>query len=127
VTADPDRLGQVVANLVENASTFAARQITVGAGRDGGAVVVWVVDDGPGISADELPRVFDRHFTSDRSAGRRKGSGLGLAIVAELVAAMGGTVTARSPVSDGHGTRMDVRLPAGPAPSTGPAVAVPVP
>jgi hypothetical protein len=64
------------------------------------------VDDGPGIAADQLPRVFERHFTSDRSGGRRKGSGLGLAIVSELSGAMGAGVRAESPVTGDGGTRM---------------------
>jgi two-component system sensor histidine kinase BaeS len=112
VTADADRLGQVVANLVENAASFARRQLTVGAGVVEGRPVVWVGDDGPGIPPDQLERVFERHFTSDRgrSRGRRKGSGLGLAIVAELAAAMGAGVRAESPVTADGGTRMVVWL-----------------
>ncbi len=119
--ADYDRLGQVVANLVENAATFARSRITVGTGpaRPGGPVLVWVEDDGPGIPADQLDRVFERHFTSDRAEARRKGSGLGLAIVAELVGAMGGSVRADSPVPGG-GTRLVVALRAVPPPGTAP-------
>jgi two-component system sensor histidine kinase BaeS len=121
VQADPDRLGQVLANLVENAFSFASGRVVVGAGTVGGVPAAWVVDDGPGIAGDELGRVFERHFTSDRSAGRRSGSGLGLAIVSELAAAMGGTVTAESPVADGRGTRMVVWLRADPGPPAPPA------
>ena len=106
VVADPDRLAQVVANLVENASSFARGAIAVGAGDLGGTPTIWVVDDGPGIPADQLPRVFERHFTSDRGGGRRKGSGLGLAIVSELSGAMGAGVRAESPVTGDGGTRM---------------------
>ena len=106
VVADPDRLAQVVANLVENASSFARRVVTVGAGDLGGTPTIWVLDDGPGIPADQLPRVFERHFTSDRSVGRRKGSGLGLAIVSELAGAMGAGVRAESPATRDGGTRM---------------------
>jgi two-component system sensor histidine kinase BaeS len=144
VQADSDRLGQVVANLIENAASFADRRIVVGmstataagpwtgptnlapdglvtgpgndlvgvaaAGGDQGVPVIWVVDDGPGIRPDELPVVFDRHFSSDRMHGRRKGSGLGLAIVSELASAMGAAVRAESPVAEGRGTRMVVWL-----------------
>jgi signal transduction histidine kinase len=110
VDADPDRLGQVVANLVENAFKFASSKVIVGAGTVGDAVVVWVVDDGPGIAPDDLPRVFERHFTSDRAPTRKLGTGLGLAIVSELTEAMGSRCTAESPVSDGRGTRMTVWL-----------------
>jgi len=128
VVADADRLGQIVANLIENAASFAQHRIVVGAGviaprssvsadspdSTTGVVpgpagstssppvpAIWVVDDGPGIPADELTLVFDRHFSSDRVEGRRKGAGLGLAIVAELAAAMGARVEAQSPVATG--------------------------
>ena len=143
VRADPDRLGQVVANLVENASSFAREQIVVGVavvapgthqGHPGGVgsvpdavPVIWVVDDGPGIRPDELSLVFDRHFSSDRVRGRRKGSGLGLAIVSELAVAMGAAVRAESPVAEGHGTRMELWLRAAPAPAPDPAPADPTP
>jgi two-component system sensor histidine kinase BaeS len=116
VDADADRLGQVVANLVENASSFASHQVVVGAGQTGGRTVAWIVDDGPGIPADQLGRVFERHFSSDRVRGRRKGSGLGLAIVSELATAMGAVVRAESPVAEGHGTRMVVWLRDAPPP-----------
>jgi two-component system sensor histidine kinase BaeS len=108
VDADPDRLSQVVANLTENAFKHADTRVVVGAGRVGTSMAVWVLDDGPGIAADDLPRVFERHFTSDRVTSRRLGSGLGLAIVSELAAAMKAVVTAESPVIEGRGTRMTV-------------------
>ena len=108
--ADPDRLGQIVANLIENASSFAQRRIDIGTTHAGGRPVVWVADDGPGIPSDQLARVFERHFVSDRVSGRRVGSGLGLAIVSELAAAMGATVRAESPLPSGRGTRMVVAL-----------------
>ena len=107
-TADPDRLAQIVANLVENALKFASETIIVGASRDDGAVVVWVADDGPGIPADDLPHVFERFFTSTRTPARRVGSGLGLSIVRELVDAMGATV--RAEPTDGRGARIVVAL-----------------
>ena len=117
VHADADRLGQILANLVENAASFADHRILVGVGTvettDRADTVptrtaVWVIDDGPGIPADELAKIFDRHFTSDRVGGRRRGAGLGLAIVAELAGAMGADVRAESPVDNGRGTRMVV-------------------
>jgi signal transduction histidine kinase len=108
IDADPDRLGQVVANLVENAYKFAARRVVIGADLVAASVVIWVLDDGPGIAPGDLPHVFDRHFTSDRRPARRLGSGLGLAIVAELAAAMDATVRAESPVDEGRGTRVAV-------------------
>jgi signal transduction histidine kinase len=99
--ADPDRLAQVVANLVENALDFASRRIKVGTARADGLVELWVEDDGPGIDADDIPHVFDRFYTVSRTAKRHVGSGLGLAIVHELVDAMGGTVRAESGAKGG--------------------------
>ena len=109
--ADPDRLAQVVANLVENALDFATRRITVGTGRAGDLVELWVEDDGPGIEPDDIPHVFERFYTVSRAAKRRVGSGLGLAIVHELVDAMGGTVRAES--SAEGGARLVVALRSG--------------
>jgi len=108
--ADPDRLAQVLANLIENALKFAAGSIEVRSAPAGAGagVAVWVQDDGPGIPAEDLPHVFEPFWHSSRSPARQVGSGLGLAIVAELVAAMGGTVRAE-PLPAG-GTRMVVTL-----------------
>jgi signal transduction histidine kinase len=113
--ADGDRLAQILANLVENALKFARSSIVLGARAERDQVVVWVDDDGPGISAEDLPHVFEPHFTSDRAAGRARGTGLGLAIVAELAAAMGGGSRADSPIGTSGGTRMVVWLPLAPA------------
>ncbi len=116
VAADPDRLAQIVANLVENALKFARSQISVAvvavkavtAAPDGDGVAIVVEDDGPGIAAEDATRVFERFYQSSRVPVRQVGSGLGLAIVAELVAAMGGTVRAE-PAPRG-GTRVIVGL-----------------
>jgi signal transduction histidine kinase len=108
VDADPDRLAQIVANLIENAFKFASSRVEVGAWTDGATTLLWVDDDGPGIRPEDLPRVFERHFTSDRVPARRSGTGLGLAIVAELASAMGASVRAESPLPIGRGTRMVV-------------------
>jgi signal transduction histidine kinase len=102
--ADPDRLAQVMANLIENALKFAAGAIRVGSA----GVVAWVEDDGPGIPDDDLPHVFEPFWQSSRVPARQVGTGLGLAIVAELVAAMGGTVGAERLAAGG--TRMVVSL-----------------
>ncbi|MEA2687213.1 MAG: two-component system, OmpR family, sensor kinase [Actinomycetota bacterium] len=103
--ADPDRLAQVVANLVENALKFAISCITVTVDA---AVSVAVSDDGPGIAADDLAHVFEPFWQSSRTPVRQVGSGLGLAIVSELVTAMDGAVRAE-PVPGG-GTRVVVSL-----------------
>ena len=96
-----------MANLVENALKFAATRISVSVAADGLGVVV--DDDGPGIAPDDVAHVFEPFYQSDRAAARQVGSGLGLAIVAELAAAMGGSVRAE-PLTPG-GTRVVVTLP----------------
>jgi two-component system sensor histidine kinase BaeS len=109
--ADPDRLAQVLANLVENAYKFAEGRIKVAATvGDGTGVEVLVEDDGPGIRPDELSAVFERSFHLSRPPARQMGSGLGLPIVAQLAQAMGASVRAESPVANGSGTRMIVAL-----------------
>jgi signal transduction histidine kinase len=116
--ADPDRVGQVIANLIENALKFAASRVEVGVERIGEWIALWVADDGPGVSPDDLPHIFERHYSSDRVPARKLGVGLGLAIVAELASAMGGVVDAQSPVADGRGARMVLWLHRG-APTEG--------
>jgi signal transduction histidine kinase len=113
VAADPDRLAQLLANLLENAMTFARSTVTVTLGEDraSGRSIITVDDDGPGIAPGDLPRVFERFYRADRGPNRRMGSGLGLAIVAELATAMGGTVRAESPVNADGGSRFVVTLP----------------
>lgn len=111
VTADPDRLAQVVANLLTNALKFAATEVVVSVLPVGGSVRVTVDDDGPGIAAEDLPHVFERLYVArSRPVRKESGSGLGLAIVRELVTAMGGSVGAeRSPAG---GARLWFELPA---------------
>ncbi|MGA2472102.1 MAG: HAMP domain-containing sensor histidine kinase [Acidimicrobiales bacterium] len=112
VAADPDRLAQLLANLLENAMTFARTTVRVGMTDDrvSGACVITVDDDGPGIADGDLARVFERFYRADRGPNRRMGSGLGLAIVAELAAAMGGSVRAESPINYDGGSRFVVTL-----------------
>jgi two-component system OmpR family sensor kinase len=93
---DPERLGQIVANLVENALKYARTTVDVSVRGStdtaaGDAVTLTVTDDGPGIPADVGMRVFERLYTGRDGPGRAIGTGLGLAIVRELSAAMGGT------------------------------------
>lgn len=112
VVADPDRLAQLLANLLENAMTFARTRVTVSLTEDraGGTSVIAVEDDGPGIAQGDLERVFERFYRADRAPNRQLGSGLGLAIVAELAAAMGAEVWAESPASEGGGSRFVLTL-----------------
>ncbi|HEU4688395.1 MAG TPA: ATP-binding protein, partial [Vicinamibacterales bacterium] len=113
VLADPERLAQVVSNLLTNAAKYTppGGHIRVAAVLDGDDVVLRVRDTGIGIDPDMLPRVFDL-FTQDRQAIDRAqgGLGLGLAIVRSLVALHGGSVAAHSD-GRGRGSEFVVRLP----------------
>ncbi len=122
-TGDPDRVAQIVANLVENALKYARTAITVEVSSpDDSTVVLAVGDDGPGIDPAERERVFERLYVSRTTPGRSVGTGLGLAIVGELSHAMGGEASADASATPGATFR--VRLPlAGPPPLwTGEAV-----
>jgi signal transduction histidine kinase len=123
--ADRDRLGQVVANLVENALKYAASNVAVSTGVSPRGPWVAVEDDGPGIPERDLPRVFERLYQSRSSEGRKLGSGLGLAIVDELVVAMGGQVAVQSPTGAQGGTRVVATLR--PAPEAAGGNAKPAP
>jgi signal transduction histidine kinase len=108
VMADRDRTNQVLAILVGNALKHAAgTTVRLEARGDGDQVVIAISDEGPGIPADALPRVFDRGFQG--KTGRRGGAGLGLTIARGIVEAHGGTIEVTSEL--GKGTRFTVRLP----------------
>jgi PAS domain S-box-containing protein len=113
VDGDPKRLAQVVSNLLTNASKFSGEGacVRVAAGREGQEVVLRVIDQGVGLAANQLARVFDVFYqgrqTFDRSEG---GLGLGLAIVRNIVDLHGGTVRADS-AGPGQGSEFVVRLP----------------
>jgi signal transduction histidine kinase len=116
-TADAQRLAQIVGNLVENALKYATTTVTVGCSAHGTDVVLTVDDDGPGIPPADLPRVFERLYTSRPAAGRPFGTGIGLAIVRELAHAMGGDAKAQPVEAAGlSGTRFVVVLPIGQLP-----------
>jgi two-component system sensor histidine kinase BaeS len=106
--ADPERLAQVIANLVENALKYARTAVTVAVARREAGLELRVVDDGPGIPAEERTRVFDRLYTARPVPGRPVGTGIGLAIVSELAQAMGGA--ARCDAVDGAGATFTVTL-----------------
>ncbi len=112
IMADPDRLAQVVGNLLSNAAKYtpSGGRIRVSGTVDGGEIVLSVRDTGIGIDREMLPRIFDL-FTQDRQAIDRAqgGLGLGLAIVRSLVALHGGSVSARSD-GRGRGSEFIVRL-----------------
>ncbi len=117
VLADPDRLGQVLFNLIENAVKYSPQGGTVAVrwGHAGPYLAVEVSDQGIGIPPSEIPRLFDRFYRVDEPRYREiRGTGMGLYLVRELVLAMGGKVHVRSHV--GRGSTFTVTLPPAEAP-----------
>lgn len=115
VLGDEARLRQVVSNLVGNAITHtpAGTPVRIGVGTDGAEAVLVIEDEGPGLTAEEAERVFDRFYRADGSRARATGgAGLGLAIVRSIVTAHGGHVDLHS--SPGQGASFQIRLPATP-------------
>ncbi len=111
---DPIGIEQVIQNLVDNAIKYGKQggAVRVRGERTASRVVLTVADDGPGIAAEHLPRLFERFYRVDAGRSReRGGTGLGLAIVKHLVESMGGAIEVTSEV--GRGTTFRVELPAG--------------
>ena len=110
VEADRTATVRIVTNLLDNALKFTpdGSVITIDVRDEDPLVAVEVCDDGPGIAAQDLDRVFERFYKAEHSRAD-DGAGLGLAIVKHLVQAHGGTVAARN--EDGRGAAMTVRLP----------------
>jgi two-component system OmpR family sensor kinase len=99
VRAAPTAVGLALTNILDNAVKFspAGGQVKVGVGGAGGEAVITVTDDGPGISPDDLPRLFDRfHRGAAARAGEAAGFGLGLAISRAVIAREGGMITAEN-------------------------------
>ena len=112
VRADPSGLTQIFQNLFDNALRYVdtGGTVRIRITRDGTVVTVEVEDDGAGIPAVDLPRVFERFYRVDAARSRAEGgTGLGLAIVRHLVTAMDGTVIAES--APGSGTLIRITLP----------------
>ena len=110
---DPVRLGQVFANLLNNAAKYTNRggQIWFTARKENEHVLISVRDTGIGISKEILPKVFDMFMQADRATDRAQGGlGIGLTLVRSLVEMHGGSVTARSE-GPGHGSEFVVQLP----------------
>ena len=125
VDGDPVRLEQIVSNLLSNAIKYTPRgghvRVSAEAGGDRGKVRV--ADDGVGIDADALPRIFELFSQDDQTLDRSRGGlGVGLTLVRSLVTLHGGTVKASS-AGRGHGSEFEVELPRIPTKS----VPLPVP
>ncbi|HWQ92314.1 MAG TPA: HAMP domain-containing sensor histidine kinase, partial [Clostridia bacterium] len=107
VWADPGRLEQALGNLVDNAIKYGKTGGTVTVGAEPARethlqVEVWVADDGPGIPAESLDRVFERFYRVDKARSRDQGgTGLGLSIVKHIIQSHGGRVWATSEPDQG--------------------------
>lgn len=113
VTGDEERLRQVLANLIGNVArhTPTGTEVQLALGRDDDFAVLEVRDHGPGISEEQVTRIFERFYRADSSRNRSSGgSGLGMAIVAAIVGAHDGTAMVQE--TEGGGLTVVVRLPA---------------
>jgi signal transduction histidine kinase len=120
--AEASALQEVLGNLIENALKYsgAGRQVWVQVTIEGDRQLIRVIDNGPGIPASDLGRIFDRHYRGVQAQGSKPGSGLGLAIARDFVEQMGGALRVISPVdwlqvncpsdNSGPGTCFEVSL-----------------
>jgi len=110
VEGDPDRLKQLLLNLVDNALKYTppGGTVTLSLYREGSWVCLCVADTGPGIAAGDLPHLFER-FYRGKGAGRRSGMGLGLSIARWIAQEHGGQITVES--REGQGSTFTLWLP----------------
>lgn len=109
MVTDPDRVSQIVMNLLDNAIRHTPERgaVDIDVDRTGSELILRVRDSGPGVDPDEIDHLFERFYVG-RQHERPEGSGLGLSIVRQLVAMLGGTVRGELP-ADG-GLLVEVRL-----------------
>ena len=113
LVADPERLGQVLGNLIDNAlrHTATGGRVDIAAKADGHTLTITVTDDGQGITAEHLPHLFERFYRVDTARNRAHGgAGIGLAIAKALVEAQDGRITASSR-GPGTGATFTIALP----------------
>jgi two-component system sensor histidine kinase KdpD len=112
VQADSDLLGQAIRQLLENARKYSPRNapIEISAAREGPAMMMRIMDKGPGISPIELDRIFDKFFRGTRGRGTAGGTGMGLAIAKGIIEAHGGKIWAEN--RPGGGAVFLFQLPA---------------
>jgi two-component system, OmpR family, sensor histidine kinase BaeS len=123
ITGDPDRLGQLFANLLENAVRYTQSPgtLTLGQRRDQDRLQVWLEDSGPGVPDEALAHLFDRFYRVDPSRSRSLGgSGLGLSIARTIVETMGGQIHAERNVAGGLRVAMDFPISSRIAPESNP-------
>ena len=116
VSADEERVGQVLVNLLHNAVKFSPPEsvVTISAGVTDGQVAVTVRDQGPGIGRQDLDRIFERFYKVDKARQRGQGgTGLGLAIARHIVAGHGGRIWVES--EEGRGAAFTFTVPIAPA------------
>jgi signal transduction histidine kinase len=108
---DPERVHQVITNLLENAVRHSppGGKVVLGAHGHADAVTIEVIDEGPGIQPSEASRVFERFYRSDAARSSDGGTGLGLSIARWIVDLHGGDIRAEQ--NSPHGCRMVVELP----------------
>lgn len=117
IRADALLVEQALSNVVNNAVSHTPKgtSVTIDAQLSLETIVLHVTDDGPGIPADILPRVFEKFVRSQRKnadrSDRGEGTGLGLAIAKGVVEAHGGAITAESPGAAGKGARITLTFP----------------
>lgn len=122
---DAALLQQIIFNLLDNAHKYSGPGTTtrIEASVTGPNIRIDITDAGIGIPPEELKNVFEKFYRVKDGDGRAPGTGLGLSIAAGMIRAMGGSISAHSPVANGKGTRMTVLLPVAadvaPAASTG--------
>ena len=113
IQGDPDRLQQVLCNLLDNSIKYGRQDghVTVHTkATENGEAEISVVDDGPGIPAEAMERVFERFYRADKARSREQGgTGLGLSIVKHIVQSHGGKVWAAS--EPGHGATFFFTVP----------------
>jgi signal transduction histidine kinase len=112
IVTDPDRMNEILTNLLDNALKYSpdGGRVELGARAQGEIVQLWVRDDGIGIDDAEVEHIFERFYQVDQTATRRFGGvGLGLYLVKELVHDLGGTVDVRS--APGRGSTFTVSMP----------------
>ncbi|HBQ60032.1 MAG TPA: two-component sensor histidine kinase, partial [Balneolaceae bacterium] len=111
VTADPDKIEQVLDNLVSNAIKYTLEgRVVIGFKKDDDEVEVYVKDTGPGIGSEHLDRLFDRFYRTDKAGSRDKGgTGLGLSVVKGILKAHQTDIKVES--EEGKGSRFFFKLP----------------
>jgi two-component system sensor histidine kinase KdpD len=114
ISVDPALIEQALVNILENAAELSppGSIIRAGVALENGEVVLTITDQGPGVSLEERPQIFDKFFRGQANRRRDGGVGLGLAVAKGVVEAFDGKISVESPAHEGRGARFVIRLPA---------------